>query len=141
MNRRLLAAITLSAALAGPAAQALPVYVNIAPPVPRVEVQDRGPGTGLRVDAGLLRLARRRLRLGRGSLGASAAPARGLGRGPLAEHAGARLVLETGTLEDEAEEERRRSVTVRQRYAHQASRPSLTCRVRYFSTSSGVVFP
>jgi WXXGXW repeat (2 copies) len=46
MNRRLLAAIVLSAALTGPAAQALPVYVNIAPPVPRVEVQIAAPGPG-----------------------------------------------------------------------------------------------
>ena len=44
MNRRLLVAIALSASLAVPAAEAVPVYVNIAPPAPRVEVKIAAPG-------------------------------------------------------------------------------------------------
>ena len=44
MSRRLLAAIALCAGLAVPAMEALPVYVNIAPPAPRVEVKIAAPG-------------------------------------------------------------------------------------------------
>lgn len=44
MTRRVLAAIALSASLAVPAAEAVPVYVKIAPPAPRVEVRIAAPG-------------------------------------------------------------------------------------------------
>lgn len=45
MNRRLLASAVFAAGLAA-AAGALPVYVSIAPPVPRVEVKVVAPGPG-----------------------------------------------------------------------------------------------
>ena len=45
MNRRILAAAALAAGLTA-AAGALPVYVNIAPPAPKVEVRVVAPGPG-----------------------------------------------------------------------------------------------
>ena len=44
MTRRFLAAIALSAGLAVPVLEALPVYVNIAPPASQVEVKVAAPG-------------------------------------------------------------------------------------------------
>jgi hypothetical protein len=47
MNRRFFAVIALAASFgAGASVQALPVYVNIAPPAPKVEVRVVAPGPG-----------------------------------------------------------------------------------------------
>ncbi|HTR02999.1 MAG TPA: hypothetical protein VMN82_07365 [Thermoanaerobaculia bacterium] len=46
MRRRFLAAVALAGVLGAAAAKAVPVYVKIAPPAPKVEVKVVAPGAG-----------------------------------------------------------------------------------------------
>ncbi|HTY41373.1 MAG TPA: YXWGXW repeat-containing protein [Thermoanaerobaculia bacterium] len=46
MRRRFLAAVALAGALGSAVAEALPVYVKVSPPAPKVEVKVVAPGPG-----------------------------------------------------------------------------------------------